>query len=375
MERLALLGPSWPFRGGIARTTTALAQVLLARGQLRLFLVPREQYPRWLYPGAQDRDENACPHLPQAEACFSLFRPTSWRNVRKRLVEKAISTLIVPIWTATWVPLIFYIAASVKHLLCIVHNSHDHEATFWSKILTGKLLGRAQGFLTHARWVARHLASRFPHIPLVVHPLPPLPAPVTAREEARQLLGIPKEAVAFLYFGLIRPYKGVEVLLAAFRRLGRDLPAFLLLAGEAWEEKRKLEALLRATELAGRVRAELAWVPEEQASLWFSAADVAVLPYLRATGSAVAAQALAYGLPILGTQVGGIADVVRDGESGLLVAPGNPDLLASAMVRLLEPQLRRKLAEKAQAQGKSLSWEGYADALLSLCPKMAQHQE
>jgi glycosyltransferase involved in cell wall biosynthesis len=177
-------------------------------------------------------------------------------------------------------------------------------------------------------------------------------------------LGVPEHHLALLCFGLIRPYKGVEVLLEAVASLPGDLPVTLLLAGEPWGEAgERLRARIAAPDLAGRVVARLEWVPEGEAPAWFAAADVAVLPYRSATGSAVAAQALGAGLPVVGSRVGGIAEVVEDGASGFLVPPDNVPALAVALARLVEPGLVARLAGGARAAAARWSWSSYADTL------------
>ncbi len=106
MPRIALIGPSHPFRGGIARTTTALAAALAGRGALAAFLTPRRQYPGWLYPGGDDVDSRACPRLDAAESCYGVLEPWGWRTLRRRVEVAAPDAVVVPYWTWAWAPLV-----------------------------------------------------------------------------------------------------------------------------------------------------------------------------------------------------------------------------------------------------------------------------
>lgn len=364
--RVLVVGPSWPFRGGIARTTTSLAEALARCGTLAGFCVPRRLYPRWLYPGAGDRDEAACPRLPQAKPCFSLFDPVSWRTLRRTVEEAAPEALVVPHWTAAWTPLELFLARQRVPVFGVVHNPFDHSGSPWSRWASWAALRRFRGFLTHARAVAWQLSRWFPEKPVRVHPLPPPEVTPVARHEARKRLGIPDAAVVFLFFGLIRPYKGLDLLLEAAALLPGEPLWFLAVAGEVWGEAERLEAMIRHRALQSRVLFHPKWVPEEESPIWFSAADAVVLPYRRATGSAVASQALAYGLPLVATRTGGLEEVVEDGVNGLLVAPGDVAGLAAALEALLDRERREGLAAGARRLGSRWSWDSYASCLVEL---------
>mgnify|MGYP001207866102 CR=1 FL=1 len=375
--RLALVGPSWPFRGGIARTTTELAAELERRGTLAAFLTPRRQYPGWLYPGGGDRDPAACPRLGVAQPCFAVLEPWTWAGAGRRLRAAAPAALVLPYWTWAWAPLhVYLVRRSRCPVVAVVHNPADHDASPWHRRVARAVLRRCGGFLCHAGEVAKVVGSAFPDRPLAVHPLPPILGSAGDRQAARRQLGVPEGAVAVLCFGLIRPYKGIDVLLEAVARLPAEAPLLVLLAGEPWGGARaELERRLAEPALAGRVRAHLRWVPEEEVGWWAAAADAAVLPYRRATGSAVAALMLGYGLPLVATAVGGLAEVVEDEVNGLLVPSADPTALAAALQRLLAPELRGRLAAGARASATRWSWGAYARTLEELVAEILTRWE
>ncbi len=375
--RIALVGPSWPQRGGIARTTTALAAALAQRGTLAAFVVPRRQYPSFLYPGPSDTDPAACPRLGVAEALFGVLEPWSWGSAAGRVVAAAADCLVFPFWTWVWAPFLRALGRRTgTPAVAIVHNPADHDATRLARFAARQVLGGCAGFFCHARAVAEHLAHTFPAAPTAVHPLPPGPLPRVDRAAARAALGVAADAVAALFFGLIRPYKGVDVLLEAVARLPAGTPLVLLLAGEPWGEVgRVVRQRLADPALAGRVVARLEWVPEGEAGAWFAAADLVVLPYRSATGSAVAAQALGYGLPVVASRVGGLAEVVEDGENGLLVPPADAGALAAALGQVCRAEVRARLASGARAAAQRWSWAGYAAALEELAARAVRGGE
>lgn len=375
MPRLVLIGPSHPFRGGIARTTTALAGALAARGALALFLTPRRQYPRWLYPGGADVDPRACPRLDLADRCYGVLEPWTWRTLRRRIDAAAPDALVVPYWTWVWAPLVRAVASWGRPVISVAHNPADHDAGRLERWAARAVLARSRGFLCHAGSVATALGASYPSARLAVHPLPPDRLPLPGREGARRQLGVPDDATTFLAFGLLRPYKGTDVLLEAFAGLPEDGRAVLLLAGEPWGAVAvDLQRRLADPRLSGRVIAALRWIPEEEAPVWFAAADVAVLPYRAATGSAVAAQALGAGLPVIASRVGGLAEVIGDGDSGVLVPPGDSAALAVALERLTAPGERARLARGAERAAARSSWDAYAAALVDLASAvLAEH--
>ncbi len=372
MRKLALVGPSWPLRGGIARTTTALASALSSRGTLAGFFVPIRQYPGLLYPGRRDTDPQACPRLPEAQPCYHVLEPWTWGRLLRRLRAVKPDALVLPYWTSAWAPLHLFLARSgVAPEVAIVHNPTDHDGSWHARLMARLVLGRCRAFLCHAQEVARTLEEQFGESEVAVHPLPPGAGAPGDREAARAQLGLSPDVVAVLCFGLIRPYKGVDVLLEAVARLPVDLPLVLLLAGEPWGElAARLRRRVAMPDLAGRVVARLEWVPEAEVGVWFAAADAAVLPYRAATGSAVAAQALGWGLPLVGSAVGGIAEVVEEGVNGLQVPPENPEALASALVRIVDRELRSRLAEGARASSGRWSWGTYAEVLEELVERI-----
>ncbi|MBD3856338.1 MAG: glycosyltransferase [Acidobacteria bacterium] len=174
--------------------------------------------------------------------------------------------------------------------------------------------------------------------------------------------------------GLIRSYKGVDLLLEAISRQPLDSSWLQVVAGEAWEDLGPaLERQLRALGIEDRVQLRLGWVPEPEVPLLLAAADLVVLPYRSGSQSAVAPLALAAGLPVLSTRVGGLPEIVHDGVNGVLVKPGSVDELARAFTELDSDKLDELAAGARQARSR-LTWDGYAAALESLLSQVVSNQ-
>jgi glycosyltransferase involved in cell wall biosynthesis len=215
------------------------------------------------------------------------------------------------------------------------------------------------------------LAAAYSSVPTASYPLPPPElGGLPPREEARSRLDIPADRKVALFLGLIRSYKGVDLLIEAISRQPIDSSWLQVVAGEPWEDLGSvLEQQVRALGIEDRVRLRLGWVPEPEVPLLLAAADLVVLPYRSGSQSAVAPLALAAGLPVLSTRVGGLPEIVHDGINGVLVEPGSVDELARVFEELSTERLA-DLAEGALASRSRLTWDGYAAALEGLLEKV-----
>jgi glycosyltransferase involved in cell wall biosynthesis len=371
--RLVFLGPGHPFRGGIATTTTAAVTALRRRGHEVAFLTPRRQYPRWLFPGRDGGlDPEACPRLEGAEPVLDPLYPPAWPAARRAARQQAAEAWVLPFWTWAWAGCWRVLLSGARPpAVAIVHNPVDHDARPAHRLAARLVLSRCEGLFTHARSLEEALAAVYPRTPLASHPLPSTSVvELPDRAAARRLLQIPEDARLAVFVGLIRPYKGVEELLEAFAGLPAQSGWQLVVAGEPWGSLGdRLQQRAARPDLRGRLRLELRWQSEEELRQLLAAADLVVLPYREGSQSAMAPIALAYGVPVLSTRVGGLPEVIRDGVNGRLVEAGSVDALAAALQSLDRATLNG-LAEGARRQASALTWDGYAVALEALIERV-----
>lgn len=370
--RLTVFGSGHPYRGGIARATTDLVHTLEARGHNMLFLTPRRQYPTWLFPGASDRDPDACRRLDCAEAMLDPLQPFSWPASRRRALEHGADAWILPYWTWAWSGLFRWLLRGRRPpVVAVAHNPADHGAGILQQSAARSVLRRCDAVFTHARVLEERLAATYPGVPTASYPLPPPDlGELLLREEARRELDIPADRKVALFLGLIRSYKGVDLLFEAISHQPADSDWMLVVAGEPWEDLGPaLERQLRALGIEARVQLRLGWLPESEVPLFLAAADLVVLPYRSGSQSAVAPLAMAAGLPVLSTRVGGLPEIVQDGINGVLVQPGSVDQLARALEQLDKEKLAALAAGARQSRSR-LTWDGYAAALESLLERV-----
>jgi glycosyltransferase involved in cell wall biosynthesis len=373
--RLIVFGSGHPYRGGVARTTTDLVGALEVRGHEMLFLTPRRQYPHWLFPGASDRDPEACRRLDCAEARLDPLQPFSWPASRRRAESYEADAWILPYWTWVWAGLWRWLLYGRRPpVVVIAHNPADHGAGFLRRLAARSVLERCDAIFTHARALEVELATAYPRHPTASYPLPP-PAigELPTRQEARDRLGLVTDRRVALFLGLIRSYKGVDLLIDAISRQPTGSDWLLLVVGEPWGELgTALERQVQNLGTEERVRMRLGWLPEAEVPTVLAAADIVVLPYRSGSQSAVAPLALAAGLPVLSTRVGGLAEVVEDGFNGVLVEPGSVNALARALEELTRERLA-ELAKGARVSQSRRTWDGYAEALEKLLSRIAVH--
>lgn len=362
--RLTILGPAPPDRGGIAHETARLAQELerLASVQYLTFSRP---YPRWLDPRRFAADRRLSP-APAAPA-LDYLSPRSWRGTALRVADWEADALVVPWWTAFWaIPMRTVFRSlgrarpgTLRTLLC--HNVTDHEAGMASRFLALGALSAGDAFLTHNETDRARLARRFPGRPTAAVPLPALENAVD-RNRARVALGIQGPLVLFL--GLVRPYKGVDVLLAAAPRIVHETGAQIAVVGEVFDESRDLVRLWESSPVRDRIVWKDEYVSEQEMASWLAACDVVVLPYRRISSSAIAARAIGARRPIAAAAVGGLREAVQPGVTGETFPAGDPDALAHAVARILA-RGTASYAPGLERAARETSWPIYAEKIVA----------
>jgi glycosyltransferase involved in cell wall biosynthesis len=377
--RISLIGPTHPFRGGIAHHTTLLHQHLRARHEVD-FLAFRRQYPRWLFPGRTDRDTSEHPLVaPGVEHLLDSMNPLTWLQVARRIVRARPDLVIVPWWSAFWTPHVLTIASLVRRargtrLLAICHNVTDHEDRRFGPLCTRAVLSRMDDCLVHSAADEARLRALLPgaRVTRGFHPLYEFARPsLLGKAEARARLDVTGDTI--LFFGFVRPYKGLDDLVQALPRIRRTRWVTLLVAGEFWEGREAFDRRVHALGLEDAVRVVDRYVPNEEVGLYFSAADLVVLPYVSGTASGVVQTAYGLDKPVVATTVGALADIVEDGHTGYLVPPGRPDALADAIVRFFEQDRETEFVANIRRYKRRFAWERLVEIIETIATGPAVH--
>jgi glycosyltransferase involved in cell wall biosynthesis len=371
--RIALVGPAHPYKGGGARHTTELAHRLAAAGHNVIIESWRAQYPARLYPGQQTVDVPEGEPYPRTHRRLSWYRPDGWYAAGRRLASADL--VVLALLTPVQVPPYLAIAAGLgpwgrrPRTVVICHNVLPHERMPGDAGLVRALLSRADTALVHSAEQAAAARELAPDLSIVIARMPPhLPRGGyggTGSPPVREGGVVPPEGtpVRLLFFGIVRPYKGLDVLLRAMARAPGNLT--LTVAGEFWGGTGDTEKLIAGLGLGTRVTLRPGYVPADQIPALFAEADALVLPYRQATASQNALLAFAHGVPVITTTAGALADAVRPGIDALTCAPGDAGDLARALAAISEPGTAGRLRSGIRAVDPGPAWAAYLTALLA----------
>jgi len=360
--RIALIGPAFPYRGGIAQYTTQLHRALSKHCTLQTISFQR-QYPAWLYPGKSDREPGMQTHT-ESGIVYSLdaLNPLTWVAAARSIADCGCDLAVINWWTLFWAPAFALIARMLRMrgvpvaLLC--HNFFDHDSGALKRFVSTRLLSQADAYLVHSSEQADWLRDLFPANPVVTHPHPTYDRFPTATNHQP-----PRGRLELLFFGFVRAYKGLDTLIDALALLG-DREIYLTVAGEPWCDPDKLRADIRASG-APNIELHLEYVDDNAAANFFARADLVVLPYRSASGSGVAAVAYHYVRPILATRVGGLRDVVEEGRTGFMVDPDSSRLLAETL-RTLDRETLGRMHENIRVRKTRATWESLTGNVIDL---------
>ncbi|MFC7327505.1 glycosyltransferase family 4 protein [Marinactinospora rubrisoli] len=363
-RRVVLVGPAHPYKGGGARHTTELAHRLAAAGHDVVIESWRAQYPAFLYPGRQTIDTPEGAPYPRTRRRLAWYRPDGWWRTGRELRRAAdllVLTVLSPVQVPPYLGLLAGAGRGVR-TVALCHNVLPHERRAADVALVRRLLRRVDAVLTHAPGqadLARGLlAGRDADVRTAELPphLPRTPAPAAG--------AAPEQRVRrhLLFFGLVRPYKGVDVLLRALAAGPPDVT--LTVAGEFWGGPEALRGLAEKLGIADRVELRDGYVPAAGIADLMADADALVLPYRSATASQNVWLAHEHGLPVIATRTGTLPDHVRDGVDGLLCAPDDVADLARALAAFYAPGAALRLRAGVRPVDPEPYWRGYLAELL-----------
>jgi glycosyltransferase involved in cell wall biosynthesis len=373
--RISVVGPTYPYRGGIAHHTTLLVRYLREKYPVRFYSF-KSQYPRWLFPGRTDKDPSQVPLHEACEYLLSPLDPISWLRTAARVRADSPDVLILPWWVPFWAPAwtaITRLSGTRRNgaVIFVCHNVLPHERAWWDRLLARAALSGGTGFIVHSQQDAHDLDALLPRARVRVEPLPTYQITANAEMDqasARESIGVPGDQPTLLFFGFVRPYKGLDVLLDALPIVRQQVPVQLLIVGEMWNERQRYLDQIERLGMTQYVTLVDRYVANEELEGYFAAADVVVLPYRSATQSAVVQLAFGFGKPVITTNVGGLAEAVIDGVNGLIVQPGDSTALAASIAAFFQQNLGPALTAGVGLQSDSLAWERVLVAIEELVP-------
>lgn len=369
--KIAILGIFPPFRGGIQHFNTHLYHQLKASSEIRIINFHR-QYPSLLFPGSTQYSTKRDTQPEFQERILDPINPVSWLRAYRRIKHWSADLVIFKYWMPFFAPTFGSITRLLRRYtsarsLCIIDNLTPHEPRPGDHLLNRYMVTGTDMFICMSSTVEEDLLRLKPEACFRRHPHPLYEnfGEKIPRKTAREQLGIGNEPL-LLYFGLIRKYKGISVLLDALPQVVKAIGAKTIIAGESYEGKDVYRGKIESLGLTSDIILADRFIPDEEVSLYFSAADVVVLPYLSATQSGIVPIALYYDLPCIVTDVGGLPEVVHHQKTGLIVPPNDPEALAREIVRFFQEMDHTAMAQHITVEKQRYSWESFTQTIYEL---------
>ena len=372
-RKIAVLGLSYPFRGGIAHHSTLLVRELRKKYAVEFITLCR-QYPDFLFPGKTQYDHSAWGLTEENHALIDSVNPVSWVKTALALKRDKVDIVVVQWWNPFF-GLAFGTIANLLNLISntkicfLCHNVMPHESTLLDRVLSRYAFLTSKYFIVHSDEDRTNLLSLKPRaiVRKNLHPTYSIFGDFSAygRTEARTELRIAADKKVLLFFGMIRPYKGLKYLIHAMARVVKSIDCVLLVVGEFYESKEEYLTLIKELGLETHIVIRDEYVKNEVVSLYFSSADVVVLPYVTATQSGIVQIAFGLNRPVITTNVGGLPEAVEDGKTGFVVDPQSPDKLADAILKFYSGNYEAKFSRNLKENPDAFSWDAEVKSIES----------
>jgi glycosyltransferase involved in cell wall biosynthesis len=343
MQRVVIIGPAYPLRGGLATFNQRLATEFMAQGDECTLVSFSLQYPSLLFPGqTQYSTEAAPPHL-SIHSLINSINPANWIKAGRYLQQQKPDLIVVRFWIPFMGPALGTILRQVRKnrhtkIICIADNVIPHEHRPGDATFTRYFLKACHGYITMSEKVLRDLRQFEKTKPaqLVQHPLYDNFGAAISKEEARKHLGLSPDDKIVLFFGFIRKYKGLDLLLHAMADKNLQQQNIkLLIAGEFYEDEKQYLQIIKDKNISDSVILRNQFIPDGEVKYYLCAADAVIQPYRAATQSGVTPLAYHFEKPMVVTNVGGLPDLVPHHKVGLVCEP-EPASIASAILQFYQ---------------------------------------
>ncbi len=376
MAKIVFVGPAYPYRGGIAEFNHQLARKFIECGDSCMVETFTLQYPSFLFPGKSQYSDSAPVTDIKISRSINSVNPFSWVMAGRKIKNEAPDIIFLRYWTPYLAPALGEVARIAKgksKVIALVDNAIPHEKKIWDTPLTKFFLKQIDGFVVMSASVEKDLRSLgIGNKPVICspHPLYDNYGKRVLRSEAVQALKLNENCSYSLFFGLIREYKGLDILLEAWAKFigtrDNDAEHKLIIAGEFYCDKEPYIKKLESLGIGDSVIMHNFFIPDNMVKHYFSLCDVVIQPYKTATQSGITQIAYNFDTPMIVTDVGGLKEIVEDGVSGI-VTQVSPDSVFTAIKRFYDHNLAEQLSSGVRQAKKNYSWDAMREAIIKVC--------
>lgn len=368
--KISLLSVAPPYRGGISEQTYHLYEQLKDNHTVNIINFKR-QYPAFLFPGKTQYDKTSLRHQDENHRIIDSINPFSWRRAARFIKQSSPDLILIRFWNPFFALCYSYIINKVKKklpntkIICICDNIIPHEKHFYDIPLIKNIFKHVDAYILMSSKVEEELKSIInnPTYKKLFHPVVSI-SQKYSKEESRVEIGLTKKRI-IVFFGIIREYKGLDILIKSNKYLREELNDYqIVICGESYENESKYNKLIKENSENDEIRWINEYIPENLVPLYFSASDVVVLPYKSASQSGVIPLSYSYERPVIASDIKGIKGMIQTQKTGFLFEKGNPEALSKSIINLFNKE--EDYSSNIVKFRKQFSWSFFIDEIINL---------
>jgi len=370
--KIDVIGPTYPNKGGIAHYNTLMCEHLAKKHKVKCYSFKR-LYPKLLYPGRDQLDKDSNSKIKtDSDRFIDSMNPFTWLKVFNKVRKDKPDLLIMPWWTSLLSPMFFTWAFLTKTLtktkvLFLCHNVLPHERKFFDKPLTKITYLFSDFFVTHSKKDRDDLFGMIKgaNVKVGAHPTYDVfNQKQWDKDGVKKELGLKGDVI--LFFGYVRPYKGLQYLIEAMPKILKKKDLTLIIVGEFWSPtKEEVTKRLKELNIEKNVKIFDEYVPNEEVGKYYSASDIVVLPYTSATNSGIVQTAFGFNIPVIVSNEGGLPEVVIDEKTGYIVPTENSNEIAKTVLRYYKDRNHIDFAKNIEKDKKRFEWDRIVELIES----------
>jgi glycosyltransferase involved in cell wall biosynthesis len=372
LSSIIIIGPAYPLRGGLATYNERLAKAFTDQGHITEIFTFSLQYPSFLFPGTSQYSEEPAPQDLNIKVCINSIHPFNWLKVGLEIKKLKPDLIVVRYWLPFMGPCLGTILRIVKwnkhtKIVCIADNIIPHEKRPGDNIFTKYFIKPIDAFITMSEKVLSDLdlfSTKNKKRLFIPHPLYDNFGDILSKKEAIEKLDLDPSFSYLLFFGFIRAYKGLDLLIQAMKLISNP-NIKLIIAGEFYGESQHYYQLIENLNLHDKIILKTNFITDSEVKYYFCASDLVVQPYKSATQSGVTPLAYHFEIPMVVTNVGGLTAMVPDGKVGLIAEP-NPESIASKINDFFQNQNAEEFKNNLKIEKQKYSWSVMTKAILDI---------
>jgi glycosyltransferase involved in cell wall biosynthesis len=372
LSKVIIIGPAYPLRGGLATYNERLSKAFLEEGHNSSIYTFSLQYPNFLFPGTSQYSDEPAPENLEIKVCINSINPFNWVHVGLELNRMKPDLIVVRYWLPFMGPCLGTILRIVKSnnhtkIVCIADNIIPHEKRPGDNIFTQYFIKPIDAFITMSEKVLDDLdlfSTKNKKRQFIPHPLYDNFGEIVSKKEALDKLNLDQNHTYILFFGFIRKYKGLDLLIEAMNSISNP-KIKLIVAGEFYEDSQSYLQLIEEYKLQDKIILRTTFITDSEVKYFFCASDLVVQPYKSATQSGVTPLAYHFETPMIVTNVGGLTGMVPNGKVGLIAEP-NSKSISEKINEYFENKYEEEFKRNLKVEKQKYSWNVMTKAIIDI---------